>query len=100
MVELVGTEKQVAWAEDIRKQFYESVERITKVLERHPDLFEGEDISKEEYFFIAEKLKKEESAKLWINYRFFKGIDFAEEMKFEKMEKALKEEGIYMEVDY
>lgn len=82
--ELQGSEKQVKWAEDIRKNFVELTKKVEEWLENEPEMFEYEDnISEEEYYFIVETLLKEEvRATHWIGLRLFK--DAVEASRFTK----------------
>ena len=72
-VKLVGSEKQIKWAEDIRKQVIEKMERV---------IAEVEEVYKEkpkkleflgEYKAAFEVLKNEEKAAFWIE--FFKDCE-------------------------
>lgn len=94
--ELQGSEKQVKWAEDIRKNFISLTKKVEDWLEDEPEMFDYEDdITKEEYYFIIETvLKEEDRAGHWIGIRFFRdAVEAARFMKFNytEIKKAVVE---------
>ncbi|PWA05486.1 hypothetical protein DCC39_18035 [Pueribacillus theae] len=81
---LIGSEKQIKWAEDIREKFIKNVEKMKGLLERDPGFFGFFDVTKEEYFNYINELMKEESASKWIDIRFLDSIEYAEQMKMKE----------------
>lgn len=66
MVELIGTDKQVKWAEDIRKNAIEKIGRIIEEAENWGTSTPLRTKSYEKYKAHFENLKNEESAVFWI----------------------------------
>ena len=66
VIKLVGSEKQVKWAEDIRKKAIEKIDRVIKEVEGWATSKPLRAKSYEKYKEHFENLKNEESAAFWI----------------------------------
>lgn len=65
-VALKGTEKQVAWAENIRKEAVEKIERVLKESEEWGNAKRGRAKAYARTIKIFEEMKRNESAAFWI----------------------------------
>ena len=74
MVELKGTEKQIKWAEDIRKKFLSvanNLLNLTKTDDYKTWLNKRYDVTEEtDLIELLENLKKNDSSKFWIENRY------------------------------
>ena len=100
--ELIGTEKQVAWANKIRWDLYESTHdtldeamKIMQLSGRNPERREKRQKAYDEYVAFSEWLLTKEEASFWIDHRdiFGAGIkrafeNFSIREKYEKEKKA------------
>ena len=74
MIELKGTEKQIKWAEDIRKKFKNSVNillDLTKTDDYKNWLYKRYDVTEEkELISLIENIEQNASSKFWIENRY------------------------------
>ena len=67
--ELEGSKKQIAWAETIRRNVFEALERHSSDSIRHATGVRSENAMRKRFDAVRERMMAETSAKVWIDHR-------------------------------
>lgn len=95
MVDLIGSEKQIKWAEEIREKITKEYERFCDFLDNYaPNFFEIEyddELTKEEFHIIMKELiENEVNSSTWISVRMWRRADeVAYDLKFTDKYEAI-----------